>query len=176
MSFMIRGDVTNFMKVRPVMLDPPGPANGYHASHTRLLAGSFLRLLGRPLLDRQGTDAELAQALFYAPFVLVSHDTSADPLFNYANQRALQVFEMSWQDFIGMPSRKSAEPDHRQERQSLLRRVAAQGFAEDYRGIRISGRGRRFLVEGAVVWNLFGERGDFLGQAATFSDCRDLER
>ena len=58
---------------------------------------------------------------------------------------------------------------HRSEREILLATVARQGFIDDYRGIRISKNGRRFLIDQATVWNLLDENGAKCGQAATFS-------
>ena len=42
--------------------------------------------------------AQSAQAreLYRASFAVLSHDTEADPLLNYANQAALTLFELSW--------------------------------------------------------------------------------
>jgi MEKHLA domain-containing protein len=53
----------------------------------------------------------------------------------------------------------------------LLRAQAiAQGHLSDYRVIRISQSGKRFLVTHATVWNIQKPDGTPLGQAATFSD------
>ena len=58
---------------------------------------------------------------------------------------------------------------HRDERARLLDAVTRDGFIDDYRGVRISKTGRRFLIENATVWNLLDENGAPYGQAATFS-------
>ena len=47
---------------------------------------------------------------------------------------------------------------------------AVQCTVSDYRGVRISSTGKRFLVERATVWNIKEPDGTPLGQAATFSD------
>ena len=44
----------------------------------------------------------------------------------------------------------------------------ANGFIDDYAGIRISKTGRRFRIAQATVWNLLDERGIYSGQAAMF--------
>ncbi len=51
----------------------------------------------------------------------------------------------------------------------MLERVTRDGFIDDYAGVRISARGRRFRIEQAVVWNLVDRVGRHHGQAATFS-------
>lgn len=56
---------------------------------------------------------QLAEAMYKAPFVLLAHNKFeegvADPVFTYANRAGLECFEGSWDTFIGMPSRLSAE-------------------------------------------------------------------
>lgn len=154
----------------------PGEENHYLSEHVLLLVGSYRRLLGVPLLEApQANSEQLAQLVYEAPFALVSHDTSDDPVFNYANRTALELFEMGWDEFTRLPSRKSAEPLRREERAALLQRVTEQGYIDDYSGVRISSRGRRFRIERAVVWNLYGDSGLYRGQAAVFSDWTPLD-
>lgn len=140
------------------------------ADHVVLLAESFARLTGRPLIDSDA--ANLPRVLWEAPFALVSHGTEPDPVFNYGNLTALRLFEMSWEDFTRLPSRLSAEASNREERARLLARVSADGYIDDYAGIRISASGRRFVIEGAVVWNVVDGDGVYRGQAAMFASWR----
>lgn len=130
-----------------------------------LIAESFERLLGRPLVRSTG---DVAAALWEAPQAIVAHDTQADPVFFFGNRAALAAFEYAVEQFIVLPSRLSAEAPLRAERQALLDRVSAQGFIDDYAGVRISATGRRFRIEGAVVWNLIDAQGQRHGQAAMF--------
>lgn len=130
-----------------------------------LIAESFQRLLGRPLVE--GPD--VAEALWNAPDAIVAHGIEADPIFFFGNRAALKAFETSFEDFIHLPSRLSAEAPSRGERQALLDRVTSHGFINDYAGIRISAKGRRFRIENAVVWNLIDADGVRHGQAATFA-------
>lgn len=130
-----------------------------------LIADSFRHLLGRPLLPDTGADAWAA--LWHAPAVIVAHGTEADPVFFYGNRLALELFEMDFATFTRLPSRCSAEPLARAERERLLQRVGRDGYIDDYAGVRISASGRRFRIEQAVVWNLL-DAGALHGQAATF--------
>lgn len=82
---------------------------------------------------------------------------------------ALERFELSVERFSGMPSRLSAEPLLRDERQALLARVTSHGFIDDYAGVRISASGRRFRIREATVWNLVDAGGVAHGQAAAFA-------
>lgn len=131
-----------------------------------LLTGSFLRLVGRPLIPEPdyGPDWLYVQA----PFAVLAHDTSADPRFVYANRAAQRAFGYDWQEVVGMPSRLSAEAPERAERQRLLDAVARDGFVSGYAGIRVAKDGRRFLVTEGIVWQLIDECGTVRGQAATF--------
>ena len=140
------------------------------AQRCRVLAHSFAQLLGRPLLPDLPTDGQaLAQALYEAPVVIVSHGTEVDPIFWFANRTAQRLWEADWLTFTKMPSRTSAEPDEYRDREALLRRAAEQGYIDDYRGVRISASGRRFRIEDVVLWNLTDEQGRRRGQAATFA-------
>ena len=138
------------------------------AARTRLnlLVSSYRRLTGRCLIDAH--DPDPWQACWTAPRVIVAHGTQADPVFFYGNQRALACFELDFASFTRLPSRYSAEPLLREERDALLARVHQRGFIDDYAGVRISASGRRFRIEQAVVWDLLDEQGERHGQAATF--------
>jgi hypothetical protein len=135
----------------------------------QLLLASFEHWTGRALITAKDGDEELAASLFVAPFVVVSHGTEADPILNYGNQVALRLWEMEWLEFCRTPSRLTAEPVNRAERERMLSEAAARGYCSDYRGVRISKAGRRFLVENAIVWNVVDGNGRQCGQAATFS-------
>jgi hypothetical protein len=136
-----------------------------------LLAGSYARLVGAPLVP-QGKDA--AWLYYEAPFAVLAHGTEPDPKFIYANAAAQACFEYSWDAFLALPSRLSAEPTDRAERQALLDKVARDGFLSGYRGIRIAKSGRRFIIEDGVVWELIDGAGIRHGQAATFRIWRDV--
>jgi hypothetical protein len=156
-------------------LSEPSESNGYLAEHAGLLAESYRRWMGRDLIPPAPDAVDRARALFEAPFAVVSHGTEGDPVFNYGNRTALRLFEMTWEEFTRLPSRLSAEPVHRDERQRLMDEVARNGFISDYRGVRISKNGKRFFIEQAIVWNLLDDDGALRGQAAMFSDWRYLE-
>jgi hypothetical protein len=104
------------------------------------------------------------------PAALVAHGTQDPPQFFYGNKQALDLFRMSAEQFIGLPSYKSAEPALREERAAMLARLEAENVITDYHGIRIAADGTRFRINNAVVWNLVDEAGQRHGQAATFGD------
>jgi hypothetical protein len=140
--------------------------------HIQLLLYSFRHWTGKPLMpetDRQTPD-EIASLLFNANFVVVSHGTQADPILNYGNQKALELWKMDWQTFTSTPSRYTAEPMERSEREQLLAQAKSQGYISDYRGIRIASTGDRFYIDQAIIWNVVDKDGKLWGQAATFAN------
>jgi MEKHLA domain len=142
--------------------------------HTQSMLDSFKRLLGRDLIDRFGDPIEDSMNLFEASFVVVSHGTQADPVLNYGNRMALELWETDLPTLTSMPSRLTAEPVHRDERAQLMARAARDGFVDDYRGVRISSSGKRFFIEKAIVWNILDGHENYMGQAATFSEWKPL--
>lgn len=106
--------------------------------------------------------------LYHAPFVVVSHGTEEDPVFNYANATAQQLWSIGWEQFTVMPSRLSAEPERAEDRQRLLNEAAAKGFITDYTGIRISSARQRFKIENVLLFNLGNPASEHIGQAAIF--------
>ncbi len=150
-------------------MEPLIKFTGVRLAHAKCLVRSYAHFTGRKLIGDHESDAELAQALDEAPFVLVSHGTEADPVLNYGNATALALWEMSWAEFTQTPSRLTAEAPNREERARLLAAVTAHGFIDDYSGVRISKNGRRFRISKATVWNLLTEDGLPCGQAASFN-------
>ena len=141
-------------------------------AHSATLARSYRHFTGRELLPGASNPHELARNLFHAPFVIVSHGTQTDPILNYGNDAALKLWEMSWEELTRTPSRLTAEAPERDERARLLATVTANGFIDDYSGVRISSSGRRFRIARATVWNLVNDRNEPSGQAATFSEWK----
>lgn len=141
------------------------------ARHSQRLLHSYQHWTGTSLLNVSGTSEEIAQALFEAPFVLASHGIQADPIFNYGNRKALQLWELSWEEFTKMPSRKSAEKIVQEERDRLLAEAASKGFS-NFSGVRITSTGKRFQIEDGILWNLIDEHNRHCGQAAVYSKCK----
>ena len=60
--------------------------------HTQRLIYSFQLWIGKPLIEAGGTPPEQARRLFEAPIVIMSHGTQDDPIFNYGNRKALELW------------------------------------------------------------------------------------
>ncbi|MEU0969999.1 MEKHLA domain-containing protein [Streptomyces sp. NPDC005917] len=153
----------------------------FSQGHTRgsdfahLLLSSHERLTGTTLCPSAFPDADEAARWLYesAPFGLLAHDTGPDPVFVYANKTAQKCFEYSWEEFIGLPSRRSAGTDAQGDREAFVRSVAERGYATGYRGLRIARSGRRFWIQDVTMWNLLGANGTYHGQAAVFRSWAD---
>ncbi|MFD2255492.1 MEKHLA domain-containing protein [Luteolibacter algae] len=152
----------------------PSSENDFLAPHVDVLLESYLALTGRRLIATGKNRCETAQALYEAPFIVLSHDGSVDPILTYGNLAAQQLFSMNWEEIVRTPSRFTAETPEREERQRLLDAVSARGFIDDYSGVRVSADGSRFIIRQATVWNLSAATGKPTGQAATFCDWEKL--
>jgi hypothetical protein len=75
---------------------------------------------------------------------------------------------------VQTPSRKTAEPINRAEREKLLTRTRHNGYIDDYSGVRISKTGKRFKIDRAIIWNISDALGQYCGQAATFDTWQFL--
>lgn len=155
----------------PVTDVTPPPAAALDPSFFKLLSDSYARTVGKPLVSA-GQDA--AWLYNEAPFAVLAHSTASDPIFVYANRTAQRCFEYGWDEFMNIPSRLSAEAPNREERQQLLDAVAHNGFIDNYRGMRIAKSGRRFWIEGGIVWELTDAQGQRRGQAALFTSWTDV--
>lgn len=140
-------------------------------NHVQILNDSYHKHFGVYLLEDEGN---LVQQFMSARFVIVSHDTQSDPVFNFANLIAQYLWEMDWETFTKLPSRLSAEPMLQQERQVFLEKTTQNGFVDNYSGTRISATGKRFEIQNAKIWNLY-HNDLYYGQAATFSSWRFFE-
>src|SRR6187402_2680976 len=101
-----------------------------------LIATSFERLAGRTLVAPSPGGIE--QAIWEAPQAIVAHGTEAEPRFFYGNRIALELFAMTAEQFIGLPSHRSAEPGLREERARMLAGLERSGIICDYAGVRIA--------------------------------------
>ena len=144
-------------------------------AHSQILLNSYRQLLGRELIARSGDAADEAARLFAAPFAVLSHGTQGDPILNYGNQTALDLWEMTFEQLVAMPSRLTAEPAIRGARERFLQETLQKGFITGYSGVRISATGRRFEIENATIWNLTDATGLAAGQAAVFASWARLD-
>ena len=139
--------------------------------YSALLVSSFAQLTGQVLM---APGPDLAKRLYQAPFALLSHGMQEDPIFRYANQMALELWQMTWDEMTAMPSRLSAEPMLREERDRLLKEAYKQGYIDTYEGIRIAKNGQRFMIRDTVLWNVVDSQGVQHGQACVIRKWDDV--
>jgi MEKHLA domain len=140
-----------------------------------LLTDSYRQLVGKSLVP-DGMSASEGAAWLYdvAPFGILAHDASPDPIFVYGNMRAQTIFGYNWDELTALPSRLSAQAPERSERQAFLDQVARDGFVTGYRGVRITKSGMRFWIEHATVWQLMDSAGNYQGQAAMIPEVKRI--
>lgn len=142
---------------------------------TQLMIRSFEHWTGKPLINIQGTPEQISQALFELPFPVLCHGTEPDPIFNYGNQKAMELWEVNWEELTKMPSRYSAEAMVREERLKLLKTVEQNGYIDNAEGVRISKTGKRFAISNLTVWNVLDNHNNYCGQAATYKTWKNLD-
>ncbi|WP_212004808.1 MEKHLA domain-containing protein [Chitinophaga sp. HK235] len=144
---------------------------------------SLITQIDHNFLDRNGkalpapTDVSARAQWLHeeAPYSILAHGTGADPHFIYANQFALSCFKYGIEELLQLPSRLSAAPQDRSERERLLQDVTLHGIAYHYTGPRIDKHGNTFTIYDGVVWRLSHPDGSPFGQAALFWS-NELER
>jgi hypothetical protein len=103
-----------------------------------------------------------------APYSILAHGRGPDPVFFYANQCTLNCFKYSPEEMVQLPSRLSAGPMDRAERQLLLDTVTRDGIAKILQGPRVDKFGETFIINDVEVWQLGFNTDDVWGQAALF--------
>lgn len=139
---------------------------------SQLMADSYKRWTGWELVGGR----DIPYALYFAPFPITSFGTQDDPLIQYANLAALEAWDTTWIDFIGMPARVSTQPDQtmQNDRYALIQRAKEKGWAMNYTGERISRTGKRFQILNTVLWQLEDAQGHDYGYAARIGSWSQL--
>lgn len=150
--------------------DLPSSENGYLKDYIHQITKSLKKLANIEIVDFSLSLEEQAKQVYNSNYVLLAHNASNDPIFNYANQTALKLFEMSWEEFMNMSSKYSAESDERGKREQFLAEVTEKGYSKNYSGIRISKTGRRFEIKNVMLWNVYDSENNRIGQAALFDE------
>ncbi|MBL6794386.1 MAG: MEKHLA domain-containing protein [Synechococcus sp. BS307-5m-G36] len=126
----------------------------------------------RPLIAsaRQQPLRLSCQELFACGFPVLAHDGGPEPKLTYANAAALGLWDAPWDELVGLPSRLTAPTAEQAERSLALNKAKSDDAIEGYSGIRISRKGRRFMIQNARIWTLWDEQQHACGQAASFSN------
>ncbi|HEX4221535.1 MAG TPA: MEKHLA domain-containing protein, partial [Pseudonocardiaceae bacterium] len=96
----------------------PQPDRSVDPEFAALLLDNHHKLVGTRLEPDGLAPVEAARWLYHeAPFGLLAHDATTDPVFVYANESAQHAFGYDWAEFTTLPSRLSAGPQDRAERE-----------------------------------------------------------
>lgn len=139
--------------------------------HLEIINHSYFHWTKRKIFN---SDENIIEQASRADFALVSHGTESDPVFNYGNDLALKLFEYTFEEFIKLPSRMSADQQSQEERNRLMTHVTQFGFYDGYRGVRISKTNKKFEILDASIWNLIQNDGSHYGQAALIRQWKNL--
>lgn len=153
----------------------PDLCNEFYLKHGQLLCSSYVHWTDKRLITDNKDPEALIHTLYEAPFAVVSHGVESDPIFNFGNKTALELFELDWERFIQVPSRESVEAISRSERNELMQQVSTNGYMDNYSGIRVSSSGARFLIEAATIWNIIDANNIYYGQAAMFKTWKMID-
>lgn len=131
-----------------------------------------IRKLASTTLGSEQKALELVNCTKTFPYGLLSHSgtptSTNDPLFTFANTAALNAFGYKNSEFIGMPSKFSAKPDHRDARLKMMvqaKEMGVAGVITGYSGERVHKSGKIFKIEDGIIWNLVDNE-KIVGQAA----------
>jgi RimJ/RimL family protein N-acetyltransferase len=138
------------------------------ATIANAILDSHRERVGVELVERTGDPAADALLLRDLDAVVLCHDGADDPRFVYANGAAALRWSATVAGLVGMPSRLSADEEHRGERAGALAAAAAAGVNRGYRGERRAFDGTAFVIEDATLWTVDGLPGG-PGQAAVFT-------
>ncbi|TVU59214.1 MEKHLA domain-containing protein [Vibrio atlanticus] len=145
-----------------------------YVKQVKIISHNYNRIFGKQLYRENNSDLEIFYEVWNSHFAIVSHGTEINPLFNFANKKALEIFELNYLDFIGLPSIQTADALAAEDRIMLLNDVNRHGFVKNYSGIRVSAKGKKFQICDAVIFNLFDFEYNYHGQAAIIPSVKDI--
>lgn len=152
----------------------PSDENSYLKDYIYQITSSLKKLANIEIVDSNLSLEEQAKQIFNSDFVLLAHNAANEPVFNYANQTALQLFEMSWDEMTNLSSKYSAEADEQAKREQFIAEVTEKGYSKNYSGIRISKTGKRFEIKNVILWNVYDSENNRIAQAAMFKEYKYL--
>lgn len=138
----------------------------------RFSSDSLQKFTGKSLYEEmEGSNARTPSDVHTDErYAVLSHGNQADPIYNYFNKGAFLAFEFPEETVYQMQSRYSA-PDGkvRSERDGLIQTIVEQdGLKILTNAIRRKGNGELFLIPNVILWNVYDDEGNRVGQTAIF--------
>ena len=82
-----------------------------------------------------------SQKLFFLDQIVLAHNNNKDTIIQYANALGLKLWEKTWSEMIGMPSRLTAPMNEQKQRNAAIQEANIKDFLTGYEGIRKSSKG-----------------------------------
>lgn len=134
----------------------------------RLSSNSLERITGKTLYET--IHVETAQQVHENErYAVLSHDTAGDPVYNYGNRAAVEVFKWPEDEFYQLPSRYSA-PDGtiRNSRSTDIQDAIDSDLKTIALAIRQTKHGELFQLTDVMLWNVYDDDGHRVGQTAIY--------
>lgn len=145
---------------------PPGRVEDIH-EWVRLSCESLERFTGTSLLKVMNVDT-MDAIHDNTRYAVLSHGNQTDPIYNYFNKAALLQFEYPEEEIYLLPSRYSAPPALRQDRDEKISSAVQQNVQFIPSAIRQGKSGKQFELINVTLWNVYNERNERVGQSAVF--------
>lgn len=156
----------------------PPPGRVANVTEWLLLSSNSLQqYTGKSLLEHMVEDSveSLQDAHENTRFAILSHGIQEDPIYNYFNKAALETFQYEPEEIYQLPSRKSAPPDLRVDRAALIQASVECGFQIYTKAVRVTKCGRLFQINEGLLWNVYDNEGNRVGQTALFDRNKIVE-
>lgn len=101
-------------------------------------------------------------------FGILSHGTQSDPVFNYANVASLILFDEKIEELCSTPSRYSTVPELMDDRSKLISDIENIGYGYIDNAVRITAKGKLFIIKKILVWNIYDDNEIRIGLAAMY--------
>jgi hypothetical protein len=154
--------------------DSPYPGRVRDADRwVHLSSESLKNFTGKSLLERLEISS-VSQVHDHEGFAVLSHGVQDDPVYNYFNRAALLTFRYPESVVYRTPSRYSA-PDGEErnvKRAQEVREALHQDLKEIPDAVRQTYSKDLIRIRDIVLWNVYDESGQRVGQTAVFNRTR----
>ncbi|CAB9507466.1 MEKHLA domain-containing protein [Seminavis robusta] len=158
------------------------------ANHIRLLDQSFQQSSGQGIFDRindmlweevastaNNNNLPAIENITTAEqldqnkrFGILSHGIQEDPIYNYGNAAALELFDNTIEDLCQTPSRYSTVESLMDDREQLIQSINTFGHGTIRDATRRTTKEKLFVIATIWIWHVFDDNGTRIGLAALY--------
>jgi MEKHLA domain len=111
-------------------------------------------------------------------FGILSHGMQDDPIYNYGNCAALELFDQTLETLCQTPSRYSTVESLMEDREQLIRKINDVGYGTILNAVRTTPKGKLFVIQKIWIWHVYHDNGRRIGLAALYdrSQVQDYNR